>query len=68
MQRKSLEEEIGARFTPAKLDLIFAGALGAAVHAWKFFASTHEVKNTKKTKKKVAKHDVREEVRFPNGD
>jgi predicted CoA-substrate-specific enzyme activase len=65
---KVLEEEIGARFTPAKLDLIFAGALGAAVHAWKFFASTHEVKNTKKTKKKVAKHDVREEVRFPNGD
>jgi predicted CoA-substrate-specific enzyme activase len=62
---KVLEEEIGAKFTPAKLDLIFAGALGAAIHAWKFFANTHEVK---KTKKHVAKHDTREEVRFPNGE
>jgi len=62
---KVLEEEIGAKFTPAKLDLIFAGALGAAIHAWKFFASTHEVK---RTKKHVAKHETREEARLPNGE
>jgi predicted CoA-substrate-specific enzyme activase len=62
---KVLEEQIGAKFTRPKLDLIFAGALGAAIHAWKFFASTHEVK---KPKKQVTKLDVREEVRFHNGE
>jgi predicted CoA-substrate-specific enzyme activase len=46
---KVLEEEINAKFTPAKLDLIFAGALGAAVHAWKYFAaSAAEAPVTKK--------------------
>jgi len=62
---KVLEEEIGAKFTPAKLDLIFAGALGAAIHAWKFFVSTHEVP---KAKKQAAKLDTQEEVRLANGE
>ena len=54
-----------AKFTPARLDLIFAGALGAAIHAWKFFASTHEVP---KAKKQAAKLDTQEEVRLANGE
>jgi (R)-2-hydroxyacyl-CoA dehydratese activating ATPase len=62
---KVLEEEIGAKFTPAKLDLIFAGALGAAIHAWKFLASTHEVP---KAKKQATKLDTHEEVRLANGE
>jgi predicted CoA-substrate-specific enzyme activase len=62
---KVLEEEIGAKFTPARLDLIFAGALGAAIHAWKFFVSTHEVP---KAKKQAAKLDTQEEVRLANGE
>jgi len=39
---KVLEEEVNATFTPAKLDLIFAGALGAAVHAWKYYGASAE--------------------------
>jgi predicted CoA-substrate-specific enzyme activase len=62
---KVLEEEIGAKFTPAKLDLIFAGALGAAIHAWKFLASTHEVP---KARKQATKIDTQEEVRLANGE
>jgi predicted CoA-substrate-specific enzyme activase len=54
---KVLEEQIGAKFTPAKLDLIHAGALGAAIHAWKQYAATHDVT---KTKKQVAKLDLRQ--------
>jgi len=54
---KVLEEQIGAKFTPAKLDLIFAGALGAAIHAWKHYAATHDVT---KTKKQVAKLDLKQ--------
>jgi predicted CoA-substrate-specific enzyme activase len=53
---KVLEEQIGAKFTPAKLDLIFTGALGAAIHAWKHYASTHDIS---KTKKQVAKLDLK---------
>jgi len=52
---KVLEEQIGAKFTPAKLDLIYAGALGAAIHAWKHYASTHDVT---KTRRRVAKLDL----------
>ena len=48
---KVLEEEIGARFTPAKIDLIFAGALGAAIHAWQsFVAEQGKIPNRKKAK------------------
>jgi predicted CoA-substrate-specific enzyme activase len=54
---KVLEEQIGAKFTPAKLDLIYAGALGAAIHAWKHYAATHDVT---KTKKQVAKLDLKQ--------
>jgi predicted CoA-substrate-specific enzyme activase len=54
---KVLEEQIGAKFTPAKLDLIFAGALGAAIHAWKHYAATHDLS---KTKKQVAKLDLKQ--------
>jgi len=54
---KVLEEQIGAKFTPAKLDLIFAGALGAAIHAWKHYANTHDLT---KTKKQVAKLDLKQ--------
>jgi len=50
---KVLEEEIGAKFTPAKLDLIFAGALGAAVHAWKFHAAATGAESPKKRKPKA---------------
>jgi predicted CoA-substrate-specific enzyme activase len=46
---KVLEEEVNAKFTPAKLDLIFAGALGAAVHAWKYYAATAEVPKKRRT-------------------
>jgi len=35
----TLEELLGAKFTPSKLDMIFAGALGAAVYAGKHFAN-----------------------------
>jgi predicted CoA-substrate-specific enzyme activase len=52
-----LEAQIGAKFTPAKLDLIFAGALGAAIHSWKHFTATHDVS---KTKKQVAKLDLKQ--------
>jgi hypothetical protein len=62
---KVLQEEIGAEFTPTKIDLIFAGALGAAIHAWKFFAATHEVA---KAKKQTTKSDTQEEVRLANGE
>ena len=31
--RHALETLIGARFVPAPIDMIYAGALGAAVHA-----------------------------------
>ena len=54
---KVLEDQIGAKFTPAKLDLIFAGALGAAINAWRHYASTHDVT---KTKRQVAKLDLRQ--------
>ena len=50
---KVLEEEIGASFTPAKLDLIYAGALGAAAHAWKFYAATAPAVTPKKRKTKA---------------
>ena len=53
---KILEELIGAKFMPSKLDLIFAGALGAAVHAWKHYANSHEAK----TKRQTAKLDLRQ--------
>jgi hypothetical protein len=39
--------------------------LGAAIHAWKFFASTHEVP---KAKKQSAKLDQKKEVRLANGE
>jgi predicted CoA-substrate-specific enzyme activase len=35
----TLEELLGAKFTPTKIDMIFAGALGAAVYAGKHFAN-----------------------------
>jgi predicted CoA-substrate-specific enzyme activase len=54
---KVLEEQIGAKFTPAKLDLIYAGALGAAIHAWKHYASTHDLS---KSKKQVAKLNLKQ--------
>jgi predicted CoA-substrate-specific enzyme activase len=54
---KVLEEQIGAKFTAAKLDLIFAGALGAAIHAWKHYAATHDVT---KTKKEMAKLNLKQ--------
>jgi (R)-2-hydroxyacyl-CoA dehydratese activating ATPase len=62
---KVLQEEIGAAFTPSKIDLIFAGALGAAIHAWKFFAATRDVP---KAKKQATKIDTKEEVRLANGE
>jgi predicted CoA-substrate-specific enzyme activase len=34
----ALEQLLGAKFTPSKFDLIFAGALGAAIHAGRFAA------------------------------
>ena len=46
--RKVLEEQIGAKFTLAKLDLIFAGALGAAIHAGKHYAGKPALKKKKK--------------------
>jgi benzoyl-CoA reductase/2-hydroxyglutaryl-CoA dehydratase subunit BcrC/BadD/HgdB len=52
-----LEEQIGAKFTRPRLDLIFAGALGAAIHAWKHYAGTHDVT---KTRKQVAKLDLKQ--------
>ncbi len=60
---KVLEEEIGAKFTKAKLDLIFAGAIGAAIHAWKQYAGTHDVTRAlakKRKKKTAAKLDLKQ--------
>ena len=43
----ALEKEIGVKFTPAKLDLIYAGAVGAAINAWKRYVGAHDVTRTK---------------------
>ena len=40
---KALEDLIGARISRAKLDTIYAGALGAAVYARQFFAAGEEI-------------------------
>lgn len=59
---KVLEDEIGAKFTPAKLDLTFAGALGAAIHAWRNYAASAA------STKKRAKPGLRQEMEVANAE
>ena len=43
----ALEELIGAKFTRSPIDMIYAGALGAAVHAGKYHAAALQVGTAK---------------------
>lgn len=44
--RKALEDLLGYKISEVKLDTIYAGALGAAVHAQKFLAENSNLKET----------------------
>lgn len=52
-----LEELLGTKFVRSKLDLIYAGSLGAAVHAAKYLAASS---STPTSKKKSTKVDLRQ--------
>ena len=56
---RALEDLIGAKFTRSPIDMIYAGALGAAVHAGRFKAARSKTAPAREKARPLASADLK---------